>query len=108
HKSGDRYNCNNYRGITLLSTAMKIYEKVIDKKMRPIIENTLEESQSGFRKGRTIQDHIFTVEQVVEKVVTQGRDIYLGFIDMEKAFDNVPRNKLWEILDRRGINQKII
>ena len=108
HKKGDKSDCRNYRGITLLSTAMKIYETIIDKKLRAITENTLEEAQSGFRRGRSAQDHIFTIKQTIEKVAREGREVYLGFIDLEKAFDSVPREKLWKVLEERGINQKLL
>lgn len=108
YKKGDRYDCNNYRGITLLCVGMKIYEQILDTKIRKAIEDTLEESQSGFRKGRSTQDHIFTVKQIIEKSVVQEKTVFMGFIDLEKAFDKVPRERLWEILERRGINKKII
>lgn len=107
-KKGDKYDCNNYRGITLISTAMKIYEQIIDRKIKPIVENTLEESQSGFRKGRSIQDHLFTVKLITERRLKQGKKLYLGFVDLERAFDRVQRTKLWDILETRGISNKII
>ena len=108
YKNGDRSNCNNYRGITLLSTAMKVFEVVIDRKIRAVTESSLEESQSGFRKGRSIQDHIFTVKQIIEKVAQHGRAVFMGFIDLKKAFDTVPRDRLWDILRDRGIDRKLI
>ncbi|XP_050514773.1 uncharacterized protein LOC126890015 isoform X1 [Diabrotica virgifera virgifera] len=58
HKKGDIKEYNNYRGITLLCTALKVYETVLEQKLKNIIETTLEEAQSGFRKGRGVQDHI--------------------------------------------------
>ena len=108
YKNGDRSNCNNYRGITLLSTAIKILEIVMERKIRQITESSLEESQSGFRKGRSTQDHIFTIKQIIEKVAQQGRAVYIGFIDLEKAFDTVPRDRVWDILRDRGVNRKLI
>lgn len=78
---------NNYRKITLLCTTMKIYEPVVNK-------------QSGFRKGVIIQDHTLAVKQK-QKLLQQGKDVYLGFIDVEKAVDSVPRMKLWKILEER-------
>lgn len=108
YKKGDNKDCNNYRGITLLCTAMKVLETIIDKKIRPILDNTLEESQSGFRKGRSAQDHIFTIKQIIEKRTQQQKKTYLAFIDLEKAFDRVPREKLWNILENRGVEHKTI
>lgn len=45
-------NCGNYRGISLLCTASKVYERILERRLRETIEPTLEESQAGFRKGR--------------------------------------------------------
>ena len=59
-KKGNARDCNNYRGINLLNTIVKVYEQIISNKLVPILENSLEESQSGFRSGRNVQDHIFT------------------------------------------------
>lgn len=108
YKTGDKQDCSNYRGITLLSTAMKLYEKILDRKIRQKIEATLEETQSGFRKGRSIQDHIFTMKILFEKAKQENRKLYIGYIDLVKAFDKVERKKLWKILEKRGISRKLI
>nr|CAH7736536.1 unnamed protein product [Callosobruchus chinensis] len=63
YKKGDSMDCNNYRGITLLSVPSKVYERLLDKKLREHIERDLDGAQSGFRKGHSIQDHIFTIKQ---------------------------------------------
>lgn len=106
-KKGDKKQCNNYRGITLVNTNMKILEQIIERRIRPIIEKTLDDVQSGFRKGKSIQDHIFSLKQIIEKKRREDKTLYLGFIDLEKAFDKVPRRKLWKILRNRGVSAKI-
>lgn len=58
-KKGDKKDCKNYRGITLLSQVVKIYEQILENKLRTVTEANLSTSQSGFRKGRSTQDHIF-------------------------------------------------
>lgn len=108
YKSGDRRECSNYRGITLLSTALKIYEKMIEKKLKLHIEPTIEEAQSGFRVGRSVHDHIFTVKQIIEKTHLSKTKAYFAFIDLEKAFDRVNRKRMWDILVERGVNKKLI
>ncbi|GJQ82228.1 hypothetical protein Trydic_g8656, partial [Trypoxylus dichotomus] len=49
YKKGNHKDCNNYRGITLLSRVTKIYEQLINNRLRPLIEPSLLESQSVFR-----------------------------------------------------------
>lgn len=108
HKKGDPKQCDNYRGITLLNTVTKIYEQIINNRLKPIIDPQLSESQSGFRPGRSTQDHIFTIKQIIEKRQLQNKNLYLAFIDIKKAFDSVPRAKVWKSLKERGVHNKIV
>nr|CAH7758698.1 unnamed protein product [Callosobruchus chinensis] len=102
YKKGDSMDCNNYRGITLLSVPSKVYERLLDKKLREHIER--DEAQSGFRKGHSIQDHIFTIKQVIQKSGTKNTELNLAFLDLEKVFDSVSRSVIWDSLKKRGIN----
>nr|CAH7736900.1 unnamed protein product [Callosobruchus chinensis] len=104
YKKGDSMDCNNYRGITLLSVPSKVYERLLDKKLREHIERDLDGAQSGFRKGHSIQDHIFTIKQVIQKSGTKNTELNLAFLDLEKAFDSVSRSVIWDSLEKRGIN----
>ena len=57
------------------------------------------EEQCGFRKGRSCTDAIFAVQKIIEKRKEYNLPLFLLFIDYEKAYDNVKRDKLWEIMD---------
>lgn len=107
YKKGDKAVCNNYRGITLLSVVLKVYERILERRLRMRVEEQLEESQSGFRRGRSTQDHIFTLKQIIEKKLAKNQKVYLGFIDIQKAFDSVPRSLVWRSLQRRGVGVKL-
>jgi hypothetical protein len=101
YKKGDRLDCNNYRGITLLSVVAKTYERILEKRLRREIEEQMTDSQSGFRKGHSIQEHIFTIKESIYKTIQKNSELYLGFIDLEKAFDRIPRGKVWECLEKK-------
>jgi len=58
HKNGDKTNCCNYRGISLLNTAYKVFSKVLLSRLIQYAEECLGEYQCGFRKGKS------TVEQL--------------------------------------------
>ena len=107
-KKGDKRECKNYRGITLTSTVLKVYEHILEKKLREIAEPTLKEAQSGFRKSRSVQDHIFTLKEIITKTLEKKRTAHFAFIDLEKAFDTVPRTKIWESLHTRRVSSKMI
>lgn len=108
HKAGDKMKCENYRGITLMCTVAKIYERILEKRLSNKIQGELIESQSGFRRGHSVQDHIFTLKQITEKIKIQNRDAFFCFIDLEKAFDRVQRQQIWESMKNRGVDSKLI
>ncbi|XP_064101748.1 uncharacterized protein LOC135212235 [Macrobrachium nipponense] len=63
---GDVQDCGNYRGITLISHTMKIYERIMEGRLR--IENTICEEQFGFMPGKSTVDAIFALRQAVEEI----------------------------------------
>lgn len=107
-KKGSRKECSNYRGISLLSVVGKVYASVLVDRVRAIVEDVLDEIQGGFRPLRGCQDQIFCLRQAIEKLCEKDKDLYLCFIDLEKAFDRVPRQKLFEILSEYGIRGSLL
>ena len=66
-KKGDRGNCNNYRGISLLSIASKIFARILLDRLLVLAEDVLPESQCGFRPSRGTIDMIFCARQLQEE-----------------------------------------
>ena len=91
---GDRKQCTNYRGISLFSLPGKVFAKRLERKCREILESKLEDGQCGFRLGCSTADQIFTLKQIFEKSWKYGKDLFACFVDLEKAYDRVPRDKL--------------
>ena len=70
---------------------MKLLERILDGRIQKRVEEELGEEQLGFRKGRGTTDGMFALRQLVEKILEiQGR-MAVGFVDLEKAYDTVPR-----------------
>ena len=105
---GSKADCGNYRGISLLSIAGKIFARVILNRLITLSEQILPEAQCGFRPGRSTVDMIFAVRQIQEKCIEQNRPLYSVFIDLTKAFDTVNRHALWIILERSGCPPKFL
>jgi uncharacterized protein (UPF0128 family) len=99
HKKGTKSKCENYRGITLWPTAYKLFANIIKNRLNAHLEEEMEEEQCGFRKGRSCSDAIFTVQQIIEKRKENNLPLFLLFIGYENAYDNVNRDKLWEVMD---------
>ena len=76
-KKGDPGDCNNWRGITLLSLTSKVFSRIILQYMTETLENILRQEQAGFRKGRSCTDHIFVLRQILEQSHEWDRSIYM-------------------------------
>ena len=97
HKKGSQSDCDNFRGISLLSVPSKVFTKVISNHLKPRVQH-LRESQCGFRKGRGCNDQIYTLRVLMEKAREFHQPLYMCFIDLHKAYDSVNRNALWAVL----------
>ena len=105
---GEKGECKNYRGISLLSVVGKVYASILAERVRKITESLMDDEQGGFRKGRGCVDQIFALKQVCEKVREKGGKVYLGFMDLEKAYDRVNREALWQVLRMYGVSGKLL
>ena len=92
YKKGDRTDCGNYRGISLLSIAVKIFARIL---LNRISTHITPETQCGFRGNRSTISMIFCLRQLQEKCIEQDRPLYMVFVDFSKAFDTVRRTGLW-------------
>ena len=106
-KKKDKLDCSNYRGISLLSHAGKIFTYILQKRIQLKAEEILSESQAGFRPGRSTVDQLFSLRQIGEKYMEKNRDIYICYIDFEKAFDSVWQEGIWKALALFGFPNKI-
>ena len=72
------------------------------------MESKLEDGQCGFGPGRSTTDQIFTLKQIFEKSWEYGKDLLTCFVDHEKAYDRVSRDKLWKLLQEYGVNGQLL
>ena len=108
YKKDDRLYCNNYRSVTLLNIAYKIFAILLNRRLMENIENKLEDNQMGFRSNRSTIDNIFIIRQIFEKSHEYNTDLYSIFVDYTHAFDSVCRNKLIECLKKFEVPYKLI
>ena len=103
---GDAMECGSYRGIKLLEHAMKVFERVIEARVRDRVK--IDNMQFGFSPGKGTTDAIFIVRQLQEKYLAKKKDLWMAFIDLEKAFDRVPREVLWWALREVEVEEWLI
>ena len=106
YKKGDKLDYCNYRAITLLNVAYKIFSGILYNRLTVYVEEILGEYQCGYRVNRSTIDHIFTVRQTQEKAY----DIHLHnlFIDFKQAFNSVNIIRMLNDLLILGIPKKLI
>ncbi|KAK3570481.1 hypothetical protein QTP86_019919 [Hemibagrus guttatus] len=107
-KKGDWKVCSNYRGITLLSLPGKVYSRVLERRVRPLVEPRIQEEQCGFRPSRGTLDQLYTLHRVLEGSWEFAQPVHMCFVDLEKAFDCVPRGILWEVLWEYGVHGPLL
>lgn len=103
---GDVQSCTNYRGIKLMSHTMKLWERVIEHRLRGSTRISM--NQFGFMPGRSTIEAIFLIRQVMERFREQKKDLHMVFIDLEKAYDKIPRNVMWWALDKHKVPTKYV
>ena len=77
------------------------------KKCREVVEPKLTGAQCGFRPGRSTMDQIFALQQVFEKL-EYAKEVTACFVDLEKAYDRIPRKKFWAVLLQCGIDGQLL
>ena len=84
----------SYRPISLISSIMKLFERVT-------------EHQSGFRKAKSTDDHLFRLSQSIMESFNRGEHVVAAFLDVEKAFDDVWHNGLRYKIFQLGLPTKM-
>jgi hypothetical protein len=103
---GDAMECGSYRGIKLLEHVMKVLERVLESRLRGKVK--IDDMQFGFSGGKGTTDAIFIVRQMQEKYLAVKKELWMAFVDLEKAFDRVPREVLWWAMRELGVEEWLI
>ncbi|XP_047482212.1 uncharacterized protein LOC125034470 [Penaeus chinensis] len=98
---GDVLECGNHRGTKLLEHLLKVEEKILDQKIREVVD--IGNMQFGFRPGRATTDAVFILRQLQEKHLEGNKSLYHAFVGLEKAYDRVPIELVYWCLRKKGV-----
>ena len=103
---GELLNPNSYRGIKLLEHAFKLYEKILDGRLREVVD--IDKMQYGFMPGRGTVNAVFVLRRLTEKFRAKNKKLFSVFVDLEKAFDRVLREVIRFALRRKGVPEYLV
>jgi hypothetical protein len=89
-----------------MSHTMKLWERVIEHRLRRLTRVT--QNQFGFMPGRSTMEAIFLVRQLMGRYREEKKDLHMVFIDLETAYDKVPRDVMWWALEKYKVPTKYI
>ena len=72
-----------------------------------LIDTLLEVSSSHILHPNFGVNTIFLIRQVMERY-REMKDLHMVFIDLEKAYDKIPRNAMWWALDKHKVPMKYV
>ncbi|KAI8571936.1 hypothetical protein RHMOL_Rhmol01G0159500 [Rhododendron molle] len=89
-----------------MSHMMKLWERVIEYRLRMV--NMVSEKQFGFIPVKSTMEAIYLLRRMVEKHRANKKDLHMVFINLEMAYDRVPKNIIWWVLERKGVTKGYI
>jgi hypothetical protein len=103
-KKKNARQCSDYRLISLMSHTLKIFMKILHCRIYKLCEGITGDEQFGFRNGMGTREALFCMPILLQKSIEFRKNIYVCFIDLEKACDRVPHTLLFQCLDSVGLD----
>ena len=103
-KKANAVECEDYRTISLICHASKIMLKILTKRIECKVREFISRNQFGFKRGCGTRDAIGVMRMLTERCLEHGQEIYICFVDFEKAFDRVNWVKMMKILKSLNID----
>ena len=85
----DLSRMTNYRGISLMSIAAKVYNKILLDRIRPHVDPILRKNQVGLRPGRSCAQQIHILRRIMEGFQEYQLPLTVTFVDFKKAIDSI-------------------
>ena len=109
-KKGSKQDPGNYRPVSLTCHCCKMLEHIIKQEIVIYLENNniINNSQHGFRKGRSCLTNLLEFVEYVANYIDKGEPVDVIYLDFQKAFDKVPHGRLVSKLQAVGIDGNVL
>ena len=101
---GLKGKCSNERGITLASNVGKLYERIINERVKKQV--TITKAQAGGKPGCSTVDHLIVLKQTISEIRAKGQTAYIIFLDVQKAYDKAWLDAIIYALHQNGVKGK--
>ena len=105
YKKGDKTDCSNFRGISLLPTMYRILSNILLSRLTAFAEEIIGDHQYGFQCNSQL---LICIYQILEKTLEYNEAVHNLFIELNKAYGSVRREVLCNILIEFGIPMKLV
>ena len=96
--------CSDYRTISLMSHTLKVLLTIVNRRMENRIDATLSQMQFGFRAKKGTRVAVVLFKTLIQRSLEVNRQIYVCYVDYEKAFDRVEHSKLMNMLEKYEVD----
>ncbi|XP_030765770.1 uncharacterized protein LOC115889834 [Sitophilus oryzae] len=103
-KKHNAKKCEEHRTISLMSHTLKIFLKVIHRRIYRKLEEDIADTQFGFRNGFSTREALFAYNVLMQRCLDVNQNVYVCFIDYNKAFDKVRHKQLIEALEQKNLD----
>jgi hypothetical protein len=108
HKGGERIQLTNWRPITLLNVAYKLYAKVLQLRLQPVLMEVISLDQSTFLPMRFILDNILMTQETLEWADYSNQPLLFLKLDFSKAYDMVDLQFLFGAMRKFGFPEEFL
>ena len=97
-KKGNLTICDNSKCVSLLPTSSNLLGRILTDRLMTAVVGKLRPEQARLKKGRSTIEQICILRNVIKQSVEWQTSLYVNFVDFQKAFDSLARERIWQIL----------